>query len=133
MLSFISHELHEMLMNELELFTHGFAKWTGSARGFITALLSIIVWLCAGYWYQFSRNWECGFTIYIGAITFLMVFLIQRGQIKELAILHVKLNELIVATTKADNKIINVEDLTEKEISEVQEIHRKIGTEDNID
>jgi low affinity Fe/Cu permease len=58
-----------------------------------------------------------------------MVFLIQRGQNKELSILQVKLNELIAVTKHADNRLINVEDLTEKEISEVQEIHHKIGEE----
>jgi low affinity Fe/Cu permease len=44
--------------------------------------------------------------------------------------LHVKLNELIAATKLADNRLMNVEELTEKEISEVQEIHHKIGEED---
>ena len=80
--------------------------------------------------YGFSKGWESGLTIYIGVITFLMVFLIQRGQNKELSTLHVKLNELIATTKHADNRLINVEQLTEKEISEVQAIHRKIGTED---
>ena len=59
-----------------------------------------------------------------------MVFLIQRGQNKELTILHVKLNELIAVTKYADNRLINVEELTEKEISKVQDVHHKIGTED---
>jgi low affinity Fe/Cu permease len=119
-----------MISDRLEIFTHRFAKWAGSASGFIAALLSIFVWLVAGLVYEFSYGWERGLSIYIGVITFLMVFLIQRGQNKELSILQVKLNELIAVTKHADNRLINVEDLTEKEISVVQEIHHKIGEED---
>jgi low affinity Fe/Cu permease len=121
----------EMILSDrLEFFTHRFAKWAGSASGFVVALLSIGVCFVAGLYYDFSQGWERVLSIYIGVITFLMVFLIQRGQNKELSILQVKLNELIAVTKHADNRLINVEDLTEKEISEVQEIHHKIGAED---
>lgn len=119
-----------MISHQLEIFTHSFAKWAGSASGFVAALLSILLWLIAGVAYGFSPGWESGLMIYIGVITFLMVFLIQRGQNKEISTLHVKLNELIATTKSADNRLINVEELTEKEISEVQEIHRKIGTDE---
>ena len=119
-----------MISDQLEIFTHRFSKWAGSAGGFVAALLSILVLLLAGVVYGFSQGWERGLSIYIGVITFLMVFLIQRGQNKELSILQVKLNELIAVTKHADNRLINVEDLTEKEISVVQEIHHKIGAED---
>jgi len=121
----------EIISDRLEIFTHRFAKWTGSASGFVAALLSILVLFVAGLIYGFSQDWERGLSIYIGVITFLMVFLIQRGQNKELSILQVKLNELIAVTKHADNRLINVEDLTEKEISAVQEIHHKIGEEDS--
>jgi low affinity Fe/Cu permease len=114
----------------LESFTHRFAKWTGSASGFVVALLSIIMWFSLGEVCSFSHSWQNGFSVYINTITFLMVFLIQRGQNKELSILHIKLNELISATKYADNHLINVEDLTEKEISAVQDIHRAIGTKE---
>ena len=121
-----------MLSDRLEFFTHSFAKWAGSASGFVVALLSIFVWFFIGLCYGFSQNWESVLSIYIGVITFLMVFLIRRGQNKELAILQVKLNELIAVTKHADNRLINVEDLSEKAISEVQEIHHKIGEQDAV-
>jgi len=116
-----------MFFQYLESFTHRFAKWAGSASGFIFALLSVLLWLGAGKFFAFPQNWEVAFTLYIGIVTFLMVFLIQRSQNKDLAILHVKLNELLASTKSADNHLINVEELTEKEISEIQDIHREIG------
>jgi len=121
----------EMMISDLlEIFTHRFAKWAGSASGFVAALLSILIWFVAGLAYGFSQNWERVLLIYIGVITFLMVFLIQRSQNKEISTLHLKLNELIATTKHANNSLINIEELTEKEISEVQAIHRMIGTED---
>ncbi len=119
-----------MFSAQLEYFTHGFAKWAGSARGLVVAIASIVLWFIAGFMTGFPHYWEGGFLLYLGIVTFLMVFLIQRSQIKELCILHVKLNELIASTKHADNHLINIEELTEKEISEVQDIHRKIGTDD---
>ena len=119
-----------IISQQLELYTHRFVRWTGSTSGFVVALLSVLIWLIAGDFCGFSEAWRSGLSIYIGTITYLMVFLIQRNQNKELTILHVKLNELISVTKLADNRLINVEELTEKEISVVQDIHRKIGTAD---
>ena len=59
---------------------------------------------------------------------FLWCLLFSADRIKNSPSLHVKLNELISATKHADNHLINVEELTEKEISVIQEIHREIGT-----
>jgi low affinity Fe/Cu permease len=116
------------MLKHLEHFTHRFAKWAGSSGGFLAALLSLAIWVVTGNYYHFSNGWEKGLTIYIGTITFLMLFLIQRGQNKELAAIHLKLNELIAATQKADNRMISAEELSEKEIKAVQDTHRKIGS-----
>jgi low affinity Fe/Cu permease len=45
-----------MISDQLEIFTHRFAKWAGSASGFFAALLSILVWLVAGEVYGFSKG-----------------------------------------------------------------------------
>jgi len=121
----------EMKISDLlEIFTHRFAKWAGSASGFVAALLSILIWLVAGLVYGFSQNWERGLLIYIGVITFLMVFLIQRSQNKEISTLHVKLNELIATTKHADNRLINVEELTKRKFQKFKQyivrLERKI-------
>jgi low affinity Fe/Cu permease len=118
------------ISDKLELYTHRFVRWTGSTSGFVIALLSVLIWFVAGEFCGFSQVWRSELSIYIGTITYLMVFLIQRNQNKELTILYVKLNELISATKLADNRLINVEELTEKEISVVQDLHRKIGIAD---
>jgi low affinity Fe/Cu permease len=115
------------IAKHLEDFTHCFAKWAGSATGFVLAFGSILLWLAVGWYSGFSVAWEGDLTAFIGIVTFLMVFLIQRSQNKELMALQIKLNELINATQKADNYLINIEALTEKELSLVQKEHRDIS------
>ena len=105
----------------LEAFTHGFAQWAGTSGGFVTAIGTIVLWLLAGELFHFSATWENSLSVYIAVITFLMIFLMQRSQKKELLALHVKLNELISATHGADNQVINIEQQTEEEIAQVQE------------
>ena len=116
----------------LEVFTHRFAKWAGSATGFVVALLSILVWFIAGAYFGFSNKWEGALTVYIGVTTFLMVFLMERAQNKELSVIQVKLSELIATTIDADNHLINLEEMTEKEISVAHEIHSKIVPQEVI-
>ncbi len=103
----------------LEHFTHRFSHWAGSGKGFSTAIFSVIIWFCAGVYADFSIAWENLFTVFIGTITFLMVFLIQRAQNKELLALHVKLNELISSSKDADNAVITVEKRSEEEVSHI--------------
>jgi len=115
-----------MLSQHLESWTHRLAKWAGSPEAFLCAVTSLMAWVAIGKIYSFSTGWESALTIYIATVTFLMIFILQRSQNKELSALHVKLNELIVSSKHADNRMINVEALTEQEISQVQETHRQI-------
>ena len=107
----------------MESFTHGFAQWAGTSGGFVTAIATVVLWLIAGQFFHFSQAWENSLSVYIAIITFLMIFLMQRSQRKELLALQVKLNELIAATKDADNQIINIEQQAEDEIAQVHEAH----------
>ena len=49
-------------------------------------------------------------------VTFLMVFLIQRAQNKDALALHLKLNEIVAALEGASNRLIDVEDLSDREL-----------------
>ncbi len=113
----------------LETFTHGFASWAGSSSGFITAALSLVAWFIAGEFFHFSNRWENALSVYIGIITFLMIFLMQRAQKKELLAVQVKLNELIKASGEADNRIINIEERTEDAISEIHQAHAETAAD----
>jgi len=95
-----------MISDRLEIFTHHFSKWAGSASGFVAALLSILVLFLAGSRLRIFSGLGTWIIDLYWRHYVLMVFLIQRGQNKELSILQVKLNELIAATKNADNRLI---------------------------
>ena len=48
-----------------------------------------------------------------------MVFLIQKAQNKDSKAIQIKLNELIASNEKASNRIVDIEDLTEKELDQL--------------
>jgi low affinity Fe/Cu permease len=97
-----------------------FSSWataaTGSTTGFSLAALMIIVWLVTGPAFGFSDTWQLVMNTVTSIITFLMVFLIQRSQNKESLAVQLKLNELVAAMQGASNRLIDVEDLSEKEL-----------------
>ena len=55
-----------------------------------------------------------------------MVFVIQQSQNKDTLAIHLKLNELIAATEKASNRLIDVEDITEEELQIVKKYYSKL-------
>jgi len=56
-----------------------------------------------------------------------MVFLIQKAQNKDSKAIQIKLNELISAHDKANNRIVYIEDLTEDELDELHNLYEKFG------
>ncbi len=97
-----------------------FAKWTSRMTGrpftFAIATGVILVWAITGPLFGFSDTWQLAINTGTTIVTFLMVFLIQQTQNKDGKAVELKLNELVAATHGASNRLINVEDLSEKEL-----------------
>jgi low affinity Fe/Cu permease len=74
------------------------------------------VWLVSGPFFRWSDTWQLVINTGTTIVTFLMVFLIQRGQNKESMAIQLKLNELVASMKGASNRLINIEDLTEDEV-----------------
>jgi low affinity Fe/Cu permease len=111
----------------LERISREVTAWTGSSWAFALAALVIIVWLVTGPLFHFSDTWQLvitGTTI----VTFLMVFLIQRAQNKDSLALQLKLNELVAAVQGASNRLIDVEDLSERELRILHQHYKKLAT-----
>ena len=91
-------------------------KWSGSSYAFALAVAVIVVWATTGPYFGYSDTWQLVINTGTTIVTFLMVFLIQRGQNKEGLAIQLKLNELVAAVKGASNRLINVEDLSEEEV-----------------
>ena len=92
-------------------------RWTGSTAAFSSACAIILIWALLGPIFHFSDTWQLVINTGTTIVTFLMVFLIQRSANKDSLAIHLKLNELVAAMEGASNRLIDVEDLTEQELS----------------
>lgn len=102
-------------------------KATGSSWAFIAAAFFIVVWVCSGPLFHFSDTWQLVVNTATSVITFLMVFIIQQSQNKDTMALQLKLNELIAGSSKASNRLIDVEDLTDKELKRLKKFYCELG------
>jgi low affinity Fe/Cu permease len=110
----------------LERFSQKATQATGTSMAFIIALTVIIVWGVTGPLFKFSDTWQLVINTSTTIVTFLMVFLIQRSQNKDALAIHLKLNEIVAALEGASNRLIDVEDLTEKEIQTLHKHYQEL-------
>jgi low affinity Fe/Cu permease len=96
------------------------AQWTsrqcGRASSFVLACAAIVVWAVTGPAFGYSDTWQLVINTGTTIVTFLMVFLIQNTQNRDMATLHLKLDELIRVSESARNKLLDLEDMTEDEL-----------------
>jgi len=103
-------------LNFFEKFAQKATQFSGTTYAFIAAILVILIWIITGPIFGFSDTWQLVINTGTTVITFLMVFLIQRTQNKDSKALHLKLNELIASLKGPSNRLVDVENLTEKEL-----------------
>ena len=101
--------------------------WTGSSTAFGLAALAVVVWLVSGPIFGYSDTWQLVINTGTTIITFLMVFLIQKGQNKDSKAIQLKLNELIAASRRASNRMVDIEDLTEKELDTLRKFYQRMS------
>ncbi len=102
-------------------------RWAGSRAGFATAAGVVLAWAVAGPFFNFSNTWQLVINTSTTIVTFLMVFLIQRTQNKDGLAIQLKLNELVAAVQGASNRLIDVEDLSEKELKVLHRHFQKLA------
>jgi low affinity Fe/Cu permease len=110
--------------DSFEAFSRTITHMTGTTAAFGAALGVVVVWALLGPVFRFSDTWQLVINTGTTIVTFLMVFLIQRTQNKDSLALHLKLNELVSALQGASNRLIDVEALSEKELTT---LHRYYG------
>lgn len=110
-----------------ESFANKATAFTGSSPAFIGAALIVVIWAISGPFFNFSEIWQLVINTGTTIITFLMVFLIQKAQNKDSKAIQIKLNELIAASEKASNRIVDIEDLTEKELDNLHKFYEELS------
>jgi low affinity Fe/Cu permease len=100
-------------------FANRVAEASGYPSVFVAAVVTVLVWLATGPFFQFSDTWQLVMNTLTSVITFIMVFLIQTSQNRDSTALQAKLDELIRVST-AQNLFVGLEHLSPDEIEEIR-------------
>jgi low affinity Fe/Cu permease len=120
-------------LNFFERFANWAAQFTGSSTAFMGAAAVVIIWAVTGPFFNFSETWQLVINTGTTIITFLMVFLIQKAQNKDSKAIQLKLNELIASNTRASNRMVDIEDLSEAELDRLRKFYQRISDLAEID
>jgi low affinity Fe/Cu permease len=96
----------------------------GSAWAFVGAVLAILLWVVTGPMFHFSDTWQLVINTATTIVTFLMVFLIQNTQNRDAKAVHLKLDELIRALKDARNELVDLENLSDEELTKLEKQFR---------
>jgi low affinity Fe/Cu permease len=123
----MAKKIKDIYEKKFENFAINVNKFTGSTTAFISALFLIILWVAAGPVFNYSEGWQLVINTGTTIITFLMVFLIQRSQNKDSMAIQLKLNEIIAATSGASNTLVDIEDLSSKDLDILKNHYRQLA------
>ena len=107
-------------------FSRAVSKAAGSPLTFVAAVALVLVWAATGPLFHFSETWQLVINTGTTIITFLMVFLIQNSQNRDSQAMQLKLDEIILAISQADNEMIDIEDLDQHALDALRKRYGQI-------
>lgn len=99
----------------------------GNSITFILAFCLVVFWLSNKFFYTQNIHERIGDIIF--GVTFLSMLIIQKSFNRFSASVHLKINELIVSHESASNSVINAEEKTEHEISQLSKEYAELVEE----
>jgi low affinity Fe/Cu permease len=103
-------------------FANQTAKASGHPWSFMLAVGVVLAWAVSGPLFHYSDTWQLVINTGTTVVTFLMVFLIQNTQNRDSTAMHLKLDEVIRALDGAEDSLLNLEELEDKEL---EAIHKR--------
>ena len=107
------------------------AKWTARTAGhptaFVIAVAIIVLWAATGPIFHFSDTWQLVINTGTTIVTFLMVFLIQNTQNRDSQAIQLKLDELIRASEKAHNALLDMEELSLEDLDKIRDRYEELA------
>ena len=103
------------------------ARFTGRPACFLLAVAVVLAWVVTGPLFGYSNTWQLVINTGTTIITFLMVFLIQNTQNRDTEAMQIKLDELIRATQGANNRLLDLEELEDKELESFRSSYEAIA------
>jgi low affinity Fe/Cu permease len=85
------------------------------------AIIVVAIWGATGPYFNYSDTWQLVINTGTTIVTFLMVFLIQNTQNRDILTVQLKLSELVLSIKGAENRFAALEDLTDEELHALHE------------
>lgn len=95
---------------------HRLAVWLSKPLGFLATCGIIAVGLGAGFALAFNDHWALVFNLFLSIAALLVAGLVLVAGAKDTSAIQMKLDELIRAVDKADDRLIGIEQRTTEEI-----------------
>jgi low affinity Fe/Cu permease len=108
-------------------FARAAAQAAGAPYAFVIGVSVIVAWAAIGPWAGFGDTWQLVINTGTTIVTFLMVFVIQNTQNRDTAAMQIKLDELIRASRRADNALLDLEELEEKELEAMRAEYERLA------
>lgn len=118
-------------MISFQRITDSVAKACASKWAVLASFASVGIWALFGPYFHWSEAHQLFINTATTIVTFWLGFLILSAQYRGDKALSVKMDELIRAQDKADNKLIALEEKTEDEIESASEEIREAVKDEN--
>jgi low affinity Fe/Cu permease len=105
----------------------------GPSFGFHNFCLFTVIWGALGPVYNYSDTWQLVINTATTVLTFLAVFLIQNTQNRDNQAAQIKLDEIIRSHEGAHNHLLNIEELTQKELTMIKEKYLKLAEKASVE
>jgi low affinity Fe/Cu permease len=103
------------------------ARVAGKSSTFTLACSVVLLWLITGPLFGYSDTWQLAINTATTIVTFLMVFLIQHTQNVDTEALQIKLDELIRATQGAHNALLDLEEMTDRQLDQFRDRYEALA------
>jgi low affinity Fe/Cu permease len=100
-------------MDSFSAFARSVNSFVSSPAATLSAFVVIVVWAVCGPIFHYSDGWQLIINTGTTIVTFLMVFVLNNAQSRDTAAMNTKLDALIIAIEKADNRVVGLETKSE--------------------
>ena len=117
--------IYRKIENTFEKFSSVATKVLGNSITFIIALIIVLLYFTDKRVMAQPGNKTIMDVIF--STTFLSIFIIQKSVNRFSTALHLKINELVAAHDQASNRMINIEEKTEEEMTKLTKHYSKLA------
>jgi low affinity Fe/Cu permease len=121
-----SRDFFCVVSDAFRIFARRSSMVLGSAWTFASAILIIVIWGLTGPTFHYSDTWQLIINTGTTIVTFLMVFLIQNTQNRDAKAAHLKLDEVIRALKGARNELVDLEKLSDEDLTSLEKQFERI-------